>query len=173
MCGDFSAACGVAQQAHVYTCTWHRKPFYDIRYTRRRRRHVTAAACSESAEKSSDSATKDGEAAQAAAKDGGEEKDEAGEGNKGDKKEDKPKTKAKPKKKKKTIKVTKTKVVTDRKKAKLDVAYSYRVSVLVACFVFRVVVQCALQGWPWEGGGVNRARLSINRVFVLAVDIAD
>lgn len=37
-------------------------------------------------------------------------------------------SKKKDKKKKKTIKVSKTKTVTDRKKAKLDVVSSYRVS---------------------------------------------
>ena len=65
----------------------------------------------------------------AEASEGGEEGDEAKKENDTGKKEKDKKDKKdkKEKKKKKTIKVTKTKVVTDKKKAKLDVVSSYRV----------------------------------------------
>ncbi|CAM9469770.1 unnamed protein product [Ascophyllum nodosum] len=64
----------------------------------------------------------------AEASEGGEEGDEAKKENDTGKKEKDKKDKKdkKEKKKKKTIKVTKTKVVTDKKKAKLDVVSSYR-----------------------------------------------
>lgn len=72
----------------------------------------------------SDSAVKEGEGAaegtEAEAEGGEEGKEKA-------KEEEKASPKPKKKKKKKTIKVTKTKIVTDRKKAKLEVVPSFRV----------------------------------------------
>lgn len=71
-------------------------------------------------------------AAAASTEEGGQDKGDAGEAH-GDNAEDKEKDKKdkdkakKKKKKKKTIKVTKTKIVTDRKKAKLDVVSHFTV----------------------------------------------
>lgn len=89
---------------------------------------LAAAADDSVADASADSADQEEkEAAEAAAAGAAEGEAEAADGDENDKDEKKD-TSTKKKKKKKTVKVTKTKMVTERKKAKLDVVSHFTVS---------------------------------------------